>query len=246
MQRSDSIAKLAPAFVSAQGELDNVAKDAQNPHFRSSYASLPAILDAVRPVLARHKLGVMQFPVDCGEGRVGVETIVMHESGEFMCHTYSARAVKDDPQGYGSAITYARRYALAAVLGISQDDDDGNAASAAPRRQQRQATREEQAPYRGQEARVERPAAATKAPGKITAAQRNRLFAIVGEEGKRANLTAAQAHEELRSVASRYGYASSADITTEHYDTIIAEAQKTLRAMGDPASQDRAADRAFE
>lgn len=129
MERSDSVAKVAAALVGAQGELENVAKDAENPHFRNRYASLPAILDAVRPVLAKHGLAVIQFPTNTDDGRVGVETTILHASGEYLTHDFAVRLTKDDAQGAGSALTYCRRYSLAAVLAIGQDDDDGNAAA---------------------------------------------------------------------------------------------------------------------
>src|SRR5574340_1178249 len=130
MDRSEQIEEVSAALVGACGELHNVAKDAENPYFSSRYASLPAILDAVRPVLAKHGLSVIQLPRNHPESSaVGVETILLHASGQYLSQTILVRPAKDDPQGVGSAITYCRRYALAAALGIGQEDDDGNAAS---------------------------------------------------------------------------------------------------------------------
>lgn len=128
MQKSDSIAALAAALAEAQGEMENASKNSTNPHFKSKYADLAEVLNTVRPVLSKHGLSVTQFP-SYGEGLVHVETIIAHKSGEWMSEKCSAPAQKQDPQGVGSAISYLRRYSLAAVCGIAQEDDDANAAS---------------------------------------------------------------------------------------------------------------------
>lgn len=132
MQRSDSIAKLAQALAKAQGEMENASKNSQNPHFRSKYADLAEIINTVRPVLAKHGLSVTQFPSFDGT-LAHVETIIAHESGEWMSGTTSSPVQKADPQGIGSATTYLRRYSLAAVCNLAQEDDDANAASKGPK-----------------------------------------------------------------------------------------------------------------
>jgi hypothetical protein len=117
---------ISEALVKAVGELSNVAKTAANPYFKSKYAPLDAIIDATRPVLAKHGLAVIQEPLFM-EGTAGVETIIIHKDGASISSTLLLPLKDQSPQGVGSAITYARRYALAAVLGIaSEDDDDGN------------------------------------------------------------------------------------------------------------------------
>ena len=131
MTQSESIDKLLPAFVAFQSDMPSVPKDAVNPHFRSKYASLGAITEATRPHLAKHGLAVTQSLV----WRDGVQllvTRVIHVSGQWMQDGgYALNPTKNDPQGMGSAVTYARRYTLGATLGIvTEDDDDGNAASA--------------------------------------------------------------------------------------------------------------------
>jgi len=114
------------ALVAAVGELSNVAKTAANPYFKSKYAPLDAIIDATRPILKKHGLAVIQQPL-FEEGTAGVETTILHEGGYCSTSTLFLPLKDQSPQGVGSAITYARRYALAAVLGIaSEDDDDGN------------------------------------------------------------------------------------------------------------------------
>jgi len=114
------------ALVSAIGELSNVPKTASNPYFKSKYAPLDAIVDATRPVLAKHGLAVMQQPIFM-EGTAGVETTILHKEGYSTTSTLLLPLKDQSPQGVGSAITYARRYALAAVLGLAtEEDDDGN------------------------------------------------------------------------------------------------------------------------
>lgn len=119
----------ATALVAAIGELSNVAKTAANPYFKSKYAPLDAIIDATRPILLKHGLAISQTPLFL-EGTAGVETTILHASGHSTTTTLLLPLKDQSPQGVGGAITYARRYALAAVLGIaSEDDDDGNVSS---------------------------------------------------------------------------------------------------------------------
>jgi hypothetical protein len=125
---SDQINEIATALAKAQGEVQNVVKDAKNPHFKSNYATLDAITDTVRPVFAKHGLAVVQIP-NCVDGIVTVETIVTHGSGQWIRGVTSSPVTKADPQGVGSACTYLRRYSLAAIASLAQTDDDGNAAS---------------------------------------------------------------------------------------------------------------------
>ena len=231
MERSDSIAKVAAALVGAQGELENVAKDAENPHFRNRYASLPAILDAVRPVLAKHGLAVIQFPTNTDDGRVGVETTILHASGEYLTHDFAVRLTKDDAQGAGSALTYCRRYSLAAVLAISQDDDDGNGAAApAPQR------RESPPPQRST-----RSSDLAAEPYPITDPQRKRLLAISYQLGETAGLKRDQVEAELKAVMSHYGYESTKDIRKGHYDAIVDEISKVLRGYAEPSDDAKTA-----
>ena len=117
------------ALVSAIGELQNVAKTASNPYFKSKYAPLDAIVDATRPVLLKHGLAISQTPLYM-EGSAGVETTILHSAGYSTTTTLLLPLKDQSPQGVGGAITYARRYALAAVLGLAtEEDDDGNVSS---------------------------------------------------------------------------------------------------------------------
>lgn len=130
MEKSESIQNLAKALVAFQMEVKNPANTANNPFFKSKYAPLPDILNDVRPLLAKHGLAVLQSPSGDGD-KIVITTMLIHESGEYIetCPLV-LKTEKATAQGAGSAITYARRYALSAVLGISsEDDDDGNNAS---------------------------------------------------------------------------------------------------------------------
>ena len=131
MKQSESIAALAAALAKSQMQIQPALKNTVNPYFKSHYANLEAVWEACREPLNKNGLSVVQFPCDGDAGRIGLCTILMHLSGEWMSEVVTTRAVKDDPQGLGSALTYLRRYSLAAVVGIcATEDDDGNAASA--------------------------------------------------------------------------------------------------------------------
>jgi hypothetical protein len=130
MKHSESIAALAGALAKAQLQIEPASKNATNPHFRSHYADLASIWDACRGPLNTNGLSIVQFPCDGDVGRTGLCTMLLHSSGEWISEVVTTRSQKDDPQGLGSALTYLRRYALAAVVGVTAtEDDDGNAAS---------------------------------------------------------------------------------------------------------------------
>lgn len=126
-------APLAKAFVAAQKASEAVKKASTNPAFKSKYADLAAVVEAVVPALNAVGVGVLQFPTFDGD-MAGVTTTLLHESGSSVTSTLLLRPSKSDPQGVGSATTYARRYSLLAITGAAPEDDDGNAASG-PRQQ---------------------------------------------------------------------------------------------------------------
>lgn len=128
MDKSNSIKELATALAKAQAEVGNAKKDSDNPFFKSKYADLATIMDVVRPVFTKNGLSFVQMPGHDGE-MLTVTTMLLHSSGEYISEVAKVRPVKPDPQAAGSAITYLRRYALAAFAGVAQEDDDGNAAS---------------------------------------------------------------------------------------------------------------------
>lgn len=128
MEKSESIKNIAIAMNKAQSEMGGAHKGANNPFFKSKYADLGAVVEAVKEPFANNGLSYVQFPIE-SNGRIGVETILMHESGEWLSSSFTVQLSKQDAQGAGSAITYCRRYSLQALAGIPSEDDDGNAAS---------------------------------------------------------------------------------------------------------------------
>lgn len=127
-ETSQSVGALAAALAKAQAEIEGASKDRVNPHFKASYATLSSVWEACRAALAKNGLAVVQSPVSEGS-TVTVYTTVMHASGEWMRSALSASARDGTPQSIGSAITYLRRYSLAAMVGVAPEDDDGNEAS---------------------------------------------------------------------------------------------------------------------
>lgn len=127
--RSETITKLVGALVRAQRDFKPAIKDSSNPFFKSKYADLGAVWDACRDPLHANGLAVIQFPGFTDSGAALLTTMLVHESGEWLSATAGAPLTKADAQSVGSAITYLRRYALAAVVGVVTEDDDGNAAS---------------------------------------------------------------------------------------------------------------------
>ena len=129
MNKSESISSLAKALCKAQNEMGGAVKDAKNPFFKSNYADLTAVIKAIKEPFANNGLSYSQFPVTSeGGGGIGVVTILMHSSGEWLESEFYLPLAKKDPQGGGSAVSYARRYALQAMAGIPTADDDAEAA----------------------------------------------------------------------------------------------------------------------
>ena len=129
MKKSEQVDKLAAALCKAQAEMGGAVKDAKNPFFKSSYADLTSVIKAIKEPFANNGLSYSQFPVTSeGGGGVGVVTVLLHSSGQWIESEFYLPLAKKDPQGGGSAITYARRYALQAMAGIPTADDDAEAA----------------------------------------------------------------------------------------------------------------------
>ena len=135
--KSENINELLTALAKAQGEIKGAVKDSNNPFFKSSYADLAAVWEAIREPLSKNNLSVLQTTGYDDKGQTILYTTLGHSSGQYVSSSYPVRPVKDDPQGMGSAISYARRYCLAAIVGVFQVDDDANIASGKhPQRQQ--------------------------------------------------------------------------------------------------------------
>jgi hypothetical protein len=134
MNKSESITHLAAALAKAQAEMPVAVFDATNPFLKSKYASLGAVIQSSRPILAKHKLSLVQFPISGGSATgngsndcIGVESILTHESGEFIAERISIPLTeekgKSKVQSAGSTLTYLRRYSWASILGMYSDED---------------------------------------------------------------------------------------------------------------------------
>jgi len=128
MTTSENVDKIFPAFILAQSETAAAKKSSENPFFKSKYADLAEIIETAKPALIKNGLGIIQSPSGNGQA-ISVTCRIIHSSGQWIEDTITLTAVKSDPQAMGSAITYGRRYQLAALLNIAQEDDDGNNAS---------------------------------------------------------------------------------------------------------------------
>lgn len=166
MNQSESIKELAQALVKAQGEMGTLAKDStgQVGSQKTNYASLTAVIDVVGPAFRNNGLAYTQFPIAAPEGRIGLRTILLHTSGEWI-EDVCELPVQNTAQGHGSGLTYARRYALQAIAGIAAEDDDG--AGAMPTRPAGKAQNRQQSQWGGDETPrdVSRPPAANKSTG---------------------------------------------------------------------------------
>lgn len=152
MNISEGKGDLFAAISNAQAEFSTVAKNATNPHFKSKFAPLDTIIEMIRPILPKHGLAVMQF-TDIADAGIVVETVITHSSGQYISGALAMPVVKQDPQGYGSALTYGRRYALAAALGIVSDEDvDGNGSAEKPKGGEQQPQPQKQQPRNGKQA----------------------------------------------------------------------------------------------
>ena len=148
MNTSQSIIKLSQAMLKVQQQLQPATKDARNSFVGNDYATLNSVMETCKGALISHGIWLTQLPcpapVELGTGHIGLETKLIHaESGEWSSSTTVIPLPKNDPQGMGSAITYARRYSLCAMLGIVTEDDDANAACGYPQntRSQRRTVR---------------------------------------------------------------------------------------------------------
>jgi ERF superfamily len=129
MKMSDQVNELATAFSKAQSSMKNASKDAKNPHWKSQYSTLAAVIEAAREPLAMNNLCFLQ---PCGfreDGNVIVETILLHSSGQWISSELIGKPVRPDPQAIGSLVSYFKRYGLQALLGIASADDDAEAAT---------------------------------------------------------------------------------------------------------------------
>lgn len=197
------MSELAAALVEAQSKMPAVSKDAENPHFRNKFASLDHIIELTRPVLNANGLSIHQFPSVSDLGAPTLVTVLSHVSGERLEYAAPLFLQGQDMQKYGAALTYARRYAWAAALGIANDeDDDGNTASAKSET--------------GSFIPPERPS--NGAVKTISEAQQKRLWAIARERGV--------SDDEVKVIVKTYAEVESTkEIPVDKYDRVIDEIQ---------------------
>jgi hypothetical protein len=126
MKTSDSITKISPALLKAQKAITFATKDAMNPHLKNRYADLQSVIEAIKPALNEAGIFFMQSATPSTDDKLHLVTRLIHDSGEWVEDEIVIPVVKQDAQGHGSAMTYARRYSLASMTGLFQSDDDGN------------------------------------------------------------------------------------------------------------------------
>jgi hypothetical protein len=124
MNRSEHINELATALSKAQGEMESAKEDSLNPHFKSKYADLHSIWSACRGPLSRHGLAIIQTMDVNDKGQLMLVTLLTHTSGQWVSSNCPVITQRQDPQGYGAALTYFKRYSLSAMVGVSSDEDD--------------------------------------------------------------------------------------------------------------------------
>lgn len=132
MKTSESIKSIAIALVDSQTKIRFAIKDSTNPHFKSRYADLGSVIDAIKESLNLNGIAFIQTPTESATGTLALVTRLIHISGEWIEDTAVCPLQKNDPQGYGSALTYLRRYSLASITGLYQDDDDGESTRMKP------------------------------------------------------------------------------------------------------------------
>lgn len=182
MEQSTETAALFEALAKAQGEISNAPFDRENPHFKARYATQASLRDVSREALSRHGLAVIQSTINGDPGWAGVETMLCHASGQWVRSCLLLPTTKADAQGYGSAITYARRYAFSAILGLAAEEDDDGTAASQPQPQQRR-----QGESRG-DTRSTAPRSETPATAELNTSQRCLEFVPAGQRGDKAEV----------------------------------------------------------
>lgn len=211
LQKSENIGSLVKALSAVQEKLQPAAKSANNPFFKSKYADLTDVWNSCRQLLTENGLSVIQTTtVEEASNGVTVQTTLAHTSGEWITGELYMPVVKKEPQAVGSAITYARRYALSAIVGITADDDDGEAAMGRYKgASQKQATRQTTEPAN---------------PNGITQKQRHELFTkakeAYGDDFERC----------MKEKLQRYGYNSTSEITKDNFEKMLIEINDVIEA----------------
>lgn len=205
INKSESIVKLAIALAKFNTEVGSISKDASNPFFKKDYVTLDKLIISTKDILAKNGLSVMQFPTE-REGMVGVITILTHESGEFIeSAPFYLKPVKNDPQSYGSAITYARRYSYQAVLSLNTgEDDDAHCAVHYKKEEGEEDVMNEYVPKRLSEAQIKR------------------LYAIAAKASVEKSMV-------LKAIKQEFKVEKAELLTKEQYDELCARLEKKIK-----------------
>ena len=206
MRRSENISKLAVSLVKFNSEVSKISKDAKNPFFKSNYVTLDKLIEATRPMLQDNGLVVMQSPLSKEDGSIGIQTLLIHESGEFIESEpiFMKPAKANDPQQAGSIISYMRRYSYQAILNLNTgEDDDCNKATSDEDKQAKMNAKNYSNNYN------------YSTPKLITEAQRKRLNVIA--TGVDTNV--------VRNIIAGYGFNNSQEITMDKYNEICEDIQ---------------------
>ena len=206
MRRSENISKLAVSLVKFNSEVSKISKDAKNPFFKSNYVTLDKLIEATRPMLQDNGLVVMQSPLSKEDGSIGIQTLLIHESGEFIESEpiFMKPAKANDPQQAGSIISYMRRYSYQAILNLNTgEDDDCNKATSDEDKQAKMNAKNYSSNYN------------YSTPKLITEAQRKRLNVIA--TGVDTNV--------VRNIIAGYGFNNSQEITMDKYNEICEDIQ---------------------
>jgi hypothetical protein len=194
---SPEIDQVSAALVACQGALRPAPKDASNPAFKTRYADLPSVMEAIREPMLANGLAIQHQQLPGEPGRLYLRTVLRHKSGQFLACVGVFPLSKQDAQGMGSALTYARRYGTTAMLGVVQDDDDGNAASS-PAARPEPAKAEPPAPPAATKAQIDAIGEALSETGMKQADAQKLMAARYGGKTGRAQLTQAEAADLLK------------------------------------------------
>lgn len=214
MQKSEQINEIAKALAQAQSEMGAAKKDAKNPFFKSSYATLEAISEACLHLLNKNGIAVSQTTMHLSSSTdVSLCTTLMHSSGQWIQSVYPVHPTKNDPQSLGSALSYARRYSLAAIAGVTVSDDDGEAAQ-----------QEYRQSYNKPKETQPEPKAAHKTTNSTapSEAQLARLFAIA----KKSNWTTT----DLKDYLSQLGLTSTKELNYSQYESLCDKIERFPKA----------------
>lgn len=219
MNKSESIKEIAAALAEFNGKVAKISKDAKNPQFRSAYVTLDALIEATRPLLQEAGLSILQFPLTKESGEIGVQTVLVHSSGEYiesealyMTPTRMKQGgvfeIANDPQAAGSLVSYLRRYSYQAILNLNTgEDDDGNKATPNYSQTSKQATNQ-----------------TSNNVNNLTEKQVKRLFAIA----KTANYD----ENTVRQQVSKKYKTNVEDLSKEQYDYICNSYQELGGSSG--------------